>query len=701
MTNLLTRFALAPALLVLAMIPARAVTPTWVTVGDPGNVADTTGYGAVADSFRIMKYDVTIRNYSDFLNAVARTDTYSLYNPNMVTSNHISGARGIQRTGTSGAYTYQVFGSGSVPITYVSWFDAARFANWIQNGQLSGTAGAASTEYGAYTLAGGTSGDAVAVNAGAQYYVPTENQWYKAAYYKGGGTNAGYWAYGTQSDSTPGTTIGSTPNQANYRQGPTISGAPLTAVGAFSASASAYGLYDMSGNVRQWNDLDGTASSSRGYRGGYWRSTSEVDLSSSTRTTNLPSTETDGIGFRLAALIPVPEPSTCASLVVGLAVGGVAMWRRRQRACGVWCVMRIARLSRVAFSVGMAALVGSLAVPAHAITYELVTVGNAGNANDPATGGMYGGVAYDYQIGKYAVTIGQYTDFLNAVAKTDTYSLYSASMGTNQITRGISRSGVSGSYSYSVMAVSGSAPYGGVSAANRPISYVSWWDSARFANWVANGQPTGAQTSTTTENGAYNVNGAMSGDAPARNVTNPNTGATPTYVIPTENEWYKAAYYSPVLNSGSGGYYTYATQSNAAPGNVPGSGSNQANYTTDVFSVTQSGDFAPDQNFLTDVGAFTNSASYFGTFDQSGNVYQWNDLTGAAGFRGLRGGFWATNAFYLSSSPRDETAPSTELDATGFRLASPVAVPEPSTWVSLVVGLAFGGVSLWRRRRLR
>ena len=214
-------------------------------------------------------------------------------------------------------------------------------------------------------------------------------------------------------------------------------------------------------------------------------------------------------------------------------------------------------------------------VAAHAITYDLVPVGNPGNANDPATGNLYGGVAYDYQIGKYDVTIGQYTEFLNAVAKTDTYSLYNASMGTDQNIRGISRSGVSGSYSYSVIGPDGLV--NGQSGANRPITFVSWFDSARFANWVANGQPTGIQTGLTTENGAYNVNGATSGTAPARNVTNPNTGATPTYVIPTENEWYKAAYYSPVLNSGSGGYYTYATQSNATPGNVIGSGANQAN----------------------------------------------------------------------------------------------------------------------------
>ena len=360
-----------------------------------------------------------------------------------------------------------------------------------------------------------------------------------------------------------------------------------------------------------------------------------------------------------------------------------------------------ARSSRVVFSVGMVSLLTLLAVPSHAVTIDLVPVGNAGNANDPATGNLYGGVAYDYQIGTYDVTIGQYTDFLNAVAATDTHSLYNADMGTSENISGISRSGSSGSYTYSVIAASGSAPNGGVSAGNRPITYVSWWDSARFANWMANGQPTGAQNSTTTENGAYNVNGATSGTAPAKNVTNPNTSAAPTFYIPTESEWYKAAYYSPVLNSGSGGYYAYATQSNTAPGNQLGSAANQANYAASfVYSVTQSSTYVTSQNYLTDVGAFSGSGSFYGTFDQSGNVYQWNDLTGAAGSsRAARGGSWDNgNASFLRSTSRLTLDPATrEIVSDGFRLASPVAVPEPSTLVMGLAGIVCGCWAMWRR----
>jgi formylglycine-generating enzyme len=349
-------------------------------------------------------------------------------------------------------------------------------------------------------------------------------------------------------------------------------------------------------------------------------------------------------------------------------------------------------LSLKPFSVWLAALACLLAAPAGAapITYELVTVGNAGNGSDTRVGlntlGK-GSVAYDYQIGKYHVTIGQYTAFLNAVAKTDTNSLYNSGMGTDLNIAGISQTGGSGNYTYSVLG-----------SANRPITYVSWFDSARFANWMANGQPTGAQGSTTTENGAYNVNGATSGNAVAKNAINPNTSAAPAFYIPNDNEWYKAAYYSPTLNGGSGGYNLYATQSNTAPGNVVGSLANQANYKTSVYSVTQSSVYDGSQNYLTDVGAFTNSGSFYDTFDQSGIVFQWNDLDGAPGStRGLRGGLWTDDAFSASAFQLLSYVPSFESNGIGFRLAS---VPEiDPNGLSAVLGLLVGGLGLLERRR--
>ena len=327
----------------LLAVPALAEPIQWVTVGDPGNAADTSGApnpaGAVATSYQIMKYEFTNQLYTDFLTSVAATDTYALYNADMG-----SNARGgITQGGASGSYTYATrTNMGDKPVNYVSWFDAARVSNWYQNGATSSS----STETGAYTLVGGqTSGTAPGVNPGATFYIPTEDQWYKAAYYKGGGTNAGYWDYATQSDSVPtavtaGSTgigsSGSAGNFANWNKSADWNSQDgnVTTVGT-NGGASAYGAFDMSGNVNEWNDLTGAAGSSRGLRGGNWNSSNPFYLSSSASSSGAPSNENDLIGFRLASpvsgppAVPEIDPNGL-SAVLGLIVGGLGLLERRR-----------------------------------------------------------------------------------------------------------------------------------------------------------------------------------------------------------------------------------------------------------------------------------------------------------------------------------------------------------------------------------
>ncbi|NCY17709.1 MAG: hypothetical protein EBX39_13325 [Actinobacteria bacterium] len=149
--------------LALAATAAHAVTIDWVTVGDPGNAADTTGYGAVADSLQIMKYEWTNSQYVQFLNAVDPNGA----NPNSIYNNSMGSDPRGGISFTSGAGNGSKYAAktnmGDKPVNFVSWWDAARVANWLQNGQGSG-----STETGAYTLGNATSGTAPAKNAGAQ-----------------------------------------------------------------------------------------------------------------------------------------------------------------------------------------------------------------------------------------------------------------------------------------------------------------------------------------------------------------------------------------------------------------------------------------------------------------------------------------------------------------------------------------------------
>ena len=123
------------------------------------------------------------------------------------------------------------------------------------------------------------------------------------------------------------------------------------------------------------------------------------------------------------------------------------------------------------------------------------------------------------------------------------------------------------------------------------------------------------------------------------------------------------------------GYWAYPTQSNEIPGNVPGDDPNQANYQIEnrKFSVTQSPTGSSDQNYLTDVGAFTASASHYGTFDQLGNVYEWTDLDGSASAaRGTDGACWFSGsipAWDISRADSGLADPAYEAAALGFRLA--------------------------------
>jgi len=309
-------------------------------------------------------------------------------------------------------------------------------------------------------------------------------------------------------------------------------------------------------------------------------------------------------------------------------------------------------------------------VPASSsIGIALSPVGNPGNGPDPLTGSMYGEVDYTYAIGTYDVTVDQYAAFLNAVAETDPYGLYDPSLEEDPNIEGITQSGTPGSYSYSAIGTSGSDP----------VAYVTWFQAARFCNWLENGQPTtGVEDATTTEAGSYTLNGDM-------------TSGTETAIagavwrLPTENEWYKAAYYDPTLG-GTGGYWLYATRSNDAPGNIVGSGSNEANYeyydgSEYLFCVTQNGSYDSSQFYLTAVGSFTNSASYYGTYDQNGDVYQWNDALIDGTSRGLRGGSWNDEEYantLQSSHPDSGYNPSEPAVYNGFRVVSST-VPQTYT----------------------
>jgi formylglycine-generating enzyme required for sulfatase activity len=333
---------------VITTLRAGAVVIIWSAVGDLGNAPDskvmstdgTTGYGSIGYSYQIGTYDVTNAQYAEFLNwkDPSGTNALGLYKSGMASDPHIAGIS-YSQTAPSGNKYSVIPGQGSKPVTYVNWFDTLRFANWLNNGQ-----GNSDTETGAYTLLGGTpiptNADAITRDPAANVFLPNENEWYKAAYYRAGGKNAGYWSFATQSNLAASAAPSPTAvNSANYWGGPSlgyaVTGSPttnsaqnyLTDVGAYGASSSAYGTFDQSGDVYQWTESTITTSIGPGrvLRGGSWGN-EYYSLESSYRVNSGVASEGDNdIGFRIAS---IPEPVGALTLMSG----AIALNCRKRRA---------------------------------------------------------------------------------------------------------------------------------------------------------------------------------------------------------------------------------------------------------------------------------------------------------------------------------------------------------------------------------
>jgi len=312
---------------------AGAITIDTVPVNNPGNPLDSeTGLGGVGYDYRIGTTEVTVGQYTAFLNAVAADDTWGLYTNFGVTST----IPDIARSGDPGNYTYAVIGSPNRPVTYVNWGDAARFANWLHNGQPVGAQNASTTEDGAYTLNGANYSAALSIitrNPGATWFLPSEDEWYKAAYHQNDGPTGNYWDYPTASDSAPLAELppGGT-NSANYGNAVPTSFWELgiTDVKLYLNSPSPYGTFDQAGNLAEWTEgIESPESSGvylRGIRGGSWAASSDALHTSPSGFFDNPTLGGADIGFRVAT---IPEPATLTLALVG-ACAFVAFRLRQQ-----------------------------------------------------------------------------------------------------------------------------------------------------------------------------------------------------------------------------------------------------------------------------------------------------------------------------------------------------------------------------------
>ncbi len=255
---------------------ASAVDIEMLTIGNPGNAADTTGRGAVSYEFRAGTFEVTNAEYVEFLNAVAADDPNGLYQPVMTTS--LRG--GILRFGVPGSFSYLVKANFSdKPASGFEWAAAARFCNWLHNGQPTGAQIPTTTEDGAYDMS--LPLDQLVRKPGATWFIPSIDEWHKAAHYDPVNPGADamgspdYWLYPTTSDTPPTQAFGDTPsngvvlnpgpNVANYQRGVNWNGTDcggndpcgnVSTVGS-CASTSPWGLFDMGGNIYEFTEEPG------------------------------------------------------------------------------------------------------------------------------------------------------------------------------------------------------------------------------------------------------------------------------------------------------------------------------------------------------------------------------------------------------------------------------------------------------------
>jgi hypothetical protein len=281
---------------------ANAFTMDFVTIGNPNNAADTTGSpnpaGSVAYTYNLGMYEVS---------------------RDMITKANAAGSLGIT------LFDMSSYGGNGVnrPATGVSWYEAAKYVNWLN----TSTGGTAAYKFSGSTFQLWSSTDAgynannLFRNSLAKYWLPSSNEWYKGAYGKADGS----WSnFPNGTDIAPTAVAGGTDaNTAVFygQSGP----ADITSAGGLSA----YGTMGQGGNVWEWMEtaydgINNIAGESRELRGGSWEDIS-LGLDASFRYDYYPANENFySLGFRVAG---VPEPSTGLLVVLGLS--GLLLKRRK------------------------------------------------------------------------------------------------------------------------------------------------------------------------------------------------------------------------------------------------------------------------------------------------------------------------------------------------------------------------------------
>lgn len=572
------------------ILPFQLYSIEFVTIGDKGNKSASNGKGAVAYEYQISRYEITNAEYCAFLNSVASiSDEYGLFSPLM--EEHFFG--GIIRVSQNGKYTYECKPNyENAPIIGITWMSAIRYCNWLHYNADNICANVSIETFRKFTEGDESCGayNTTIVpsqrNLHALYWLPNEDEWQKAAFYNGSTWDESLFTEGSNC----------------YKKAGWAYPFPHIKQVGKNVAPSHYGTYDQQGNAAEWieDNREGDEKWKLALGGSLIRPRSFAEFNS--REGDFPTKSITTFGVRICRTFDKAKLATGVNSFPSVCVNEGA---------------------------------NHYIIKCDKFSDEYVLVGDAGNRGD-IVNQFKGRVNYEYYIARTELSNASYCQFLNAVAAVDDpFGLYDINMSIGAC-GGINRIKKSGKFIYECK----------TNYDNRPVVYVNYYDICRYANWLHFGCPlTGKSEQGTTEGtateGAYDTTDFEEVRSGKKMVYESfgkrNRGAK--YWIPSDDEWYKAAYYDPQC-IGNRKFHDYPTQTSDAPLQ------SQANYmVNNHFSVGE------NQHYLAPVDSFQNAPSFYGTLQQGGNVWEFTEdwQYGQVGNRGLRGGSWSYTLYGLNS----------------------------------------------------
>lgn len=550
--------------------------------------------------FKIQRTELPVGDYCEFLNACARKgDPYKLWNPLM--EEYFWG--GIMRKTAPDGFRYAVKdGYENYPATCMTWTSVARFCNWMAYGKpVTGSSELGTTE------------------GNGEFGVYDTRTWQDKKFVAGElpikrNTSDSYFiptadewrlaAYGDKGQYPFASVENPTQKHANFYDGKWALPNPHFArVDAFAEYPSVWGTLNQGGNVAEWVETR---------RGNFFLALGgslirgKYGLSRDFQEGDEADKAISSFGFRLCSAVNVrilPRPQISSSHAKR------PVDSQNERTLPKYCL-----------------------------------VADVGNPKDPLYG--KGQVNHSFEIARHALTNEEYCRFLNAVAAgSDPHGLYNENMG-NAIMGGIDKLS-DGTYK----------PKNGWE--KRPVVYVGFHDAMRYCNWLHYGKTEGTDVE-----GAYDTrfcDKVVSGDmaAPA-NYGRRN--AVAKYWIPSDDEWYKAAYYDPTRTSRRK-YWDYPCRTSNLPNNKTNE-LHSCNYLKDGVNLGLGAPF-----YLANVDEYPNSDTYYGVRQMAGNAWEWVEPNNPQRCLNLRGTSFGYTEFGMGAWNCDEAGYKDELDVFGIRIA--------------------------------